>query len=171
MWYVIQTQTGHEEKLKTMLDRTMPEGVDCSCELFFYESKRRYLGTWNIERKLLFPGYVIAVTEDVTSVDNQLKKLPEFGRFLRHGSDIVPLSDDEVSLIRKLTGDTGTVAMSYGMQVGDKVRVTEGALVGLEYRIVKIDRHKRKAVIEIELFREKKEITVGLEILVKVNDR
>ena len=61
--------------------------------------------------------------------------------------------------------------MSYGMQVGDKVRVTEGALVGLEYRIVKIDRHKRKAVIEIELFREKKEITVGLEILVKVNDR
>lgn len=168
MWYVIQTQTGHEDKLKTLMDKTMPEGLDYSSNIFLYESKRRYLGAWNTERKPLFPGYVIVITDDIEGVDIHLKRLPEYARVLRHGEDIVPLTDDEVNFIRKLTGDDGVVSMSYGIQVGDKVSVTEGALVGLEYRILKIDRHKRKAVIEIELFKEKKEVTVGLEILKKV---
>jgi transcriptional antiterminator NusG len=170
MWYVIQTQTGHEDKIKTMMDRTRPEGLDCRCELFFYESKRRYLGAWNTERKLLFPGYVIAITDDIQGVSDHLKLLPEYSKVLKHGDEMVPLAEDEVSLIRRLTGDDGVMSMSYGIQVGDKVRGTDGALVGMEYRILKIDRHKRKAVIEIELFKEKKEVTVGLEILEKVKD-
>ena len=44
----------------------------------------------------------------------------------------------------------------------------EGPLVGMEGMIKRIDRHKRMAVLEVELFNRISEVKVGLEIVEKV---
>ena len=49
----------------------------------------------------------------------------------------------------------------------DKVIITEGPLKGMEGMIKKIDRHRRTAAIEIEMFDRKVLMNVGLEIVEK----
>ena len=57
--------------------------------------------------------------------------------------------------------------MSEGFIEGDKFIVTRGPLCGKEGLIQKINRHKRKAWLEVEMFGRKQEIEVGLEIVAK----
>jgi transcriptional antiterminator NusG len=51
--------------------------------------------------------------------------------------------------------------------VGDTIRITSGALMGFESRIKKINRHKREAVVELQIMGAKREVSLMLEILVK----
>ena len=57
--------------------------------------------------------------------------------------------------------------MSLGIIDGGVVKVLSGPLSGFEQYIVKVDRHKRKAYLEMELFGEAKKIVAGLEIVAK----
>ena len=57
--------------------------------------------------------------------------------------------------------------MSEGYIEGDKVRVTAGPLCGLEGLIKKIDRHKRTACLEFDMFGQTVSTSVGLEITEK----
>ena len=60
------------------------------------------------------------------------------------------------------------INVSTGIIEGDRVIVTQGPLKDNEYRIKKIDRHKRKALLEIDLFHRTIEMPVGLEIVRKI---
>ncbi len=57
--------------------------------------------------------------------------------------------------------------MSEGIIENDRVVVTSGPLKGNEGLIRKIDRHKRKAWLEIEMFGRTVEMQVGLEVVGK----
>ena len=57
--------------------------------------------------------------------------------------------------------------MSEGIIEGAKIIVTRGPLMGKEGYIKKVDRHKRKARLELEMFGRMQEIVVGLEIVEK----
>lgn len=80
----------------------------------------------------------------------------------------VPLSHDEVAWLQALTNvETHTVEFSEGVIEGDEVKVWKGPLKGQEAKIVKIDRHKRLAWIEMKMFGRTKVVKVGLEIVSK----
>ena len=57
---------------------------------------------------------------------------------------------------------------SIGIIVGDHVVVTEGPLQGLESMIVKVDRHKRTALLEMDFFDRIQTVEVGLEVIEKI---
>ena len=57
--------------------------------------------------------------------------------------------------------------MSEGIIENDRVIITKGPLKGNEGLIRKIDRHKRKAWLEIQMFRRTMEMQVGVEIVRK----
>ena len=59
------------------------------------------------------------------------------------------------------------VDMSFGVIRNGKLIVFEGPLVGMEEYITKVDRSKRKARLEMELFSEWKRFEVGLEVVSK----
>ena len=47
-------------------------------------------------------------------------------------------------------------------------RITSGPLVGMESRIKKINRHKREALVEMEVMGAVREVRVMLEVVGKV---
>ena len=55
--------------------------------------------------------------------------------------------------------------MSTGIIEGEQVIVTGGPLMGMEGYIRKIDRHKRKAWVELEMFGRIQRVEIGLEIV------
>ena len=80
--------------------------------------------------------------------------------------DVIDIHPKEVEMLKHfLVKDEDTVPMSMGYMEGDKVMVTEGPMAGYEGNITYVNRHKRIATIQVELFGRKTEITLGLELV------
>ena len=167
MWYAMQTYTGKEKQIQNLIEKIVPAGCYSGCHIISYESKRRYGGSWHREKKPMFPGYLFIVAEDPWELVQHLKKIPEMTRLVRAGEYILPLAETEERFVRRLCGDKSLVPISVGVQEGDKIIVKEGPLRGMESYIKKMDRHKRKAYIEVELLGEVRQVAIGLEIVEK----
>ena len=98
---------------------------------------------------------------------NGLKKVIGLTKLIGIGDQIVPLVQEEVELLMRIGTDKQLVEMSSGIIENDRVRILSGPLMGMEGNIRRIDRHKRIAYLEIEMFGRTVEMKVGLEIIRK----
>lgn len=167
MWYVIQVRTGTEESIRIQCQKNLSESVMERCFIPYYEEKRKIRGTWTTIQKVLFPGYVFIISEKVDELYHQLKQILGLTKLIGIGQEIVPLTEEEQNFLLSFGGQKQIVAMSEGIIEGKQVRVLEGPLQGWEGMIRKIDRHKRKAWIEVKLFGRMQLVQVGLEIVEK----
>ena len=62
----------------------------------------------------------------------------------------------------------GILEISKGIIVDQKLTILSGPLKGRESQIKKIDRHKRKAWVSVNLFGKERLIVVGLEVFQKI---
>lgn len=170
MWYVIQTGSGQEEKIKLECERLISEKTLQRCVLPMYEEKIKYKGEWHLRKKKLFPGYLFMISDELEILSDNLKKINGITKLLKAGETVVPLKEEEIVLIKKLIGDDDVMKMSEGLIENDKVIILSGPLKGMESSIKKLDRHKRKAWISIEMFNREQLVEVGAEILRKVNE-
>ncbi|MGN0251427.1 MAG: antiterminator LoaP [Oliverpabstia sp.] len=168
MWYVIQVHTGTEEKVCQQCEKVMDSSVLERCFIPRFQKKKRFLGEWHMQNEILFPGYVFLITEHLDELVYSLKQVNGMAKFLKTGDEITPLSQQEVGLLMKLGSEKQEVEMSTGIIEGDKVNVFDGPLQGMEGLIKKINRHKRMAYLEVEMFGRKVEMRAGLEIIEKI---
>lgn len=167
MWYVIQVRTGKEENIRLQCTARIPQSVLERCFLPYYEEKRKIRGNWTMRKKHLFPGYIFVVTKDIETLYKMLTKITGMTKLLEVGEDIVPLTEEEVQFLKQFGGEDQIVRMSEGVIENSVTKILSGPLMGMEGTIRKIDRHKRKAWIEIEMFRRTQLVQVGIEILWK----
>lgn len=168
MWYVVQVFTGKEENIKTMCQKQIPENILERCFTPCQEVKRKYNGKWHQERKILFPGYVFMIAEDAAALLEGLRTIPAMTKVLGDRDCLIPLSDAEIALLLRLGGEKQVVELSIGVIENDRVKIISGPMTDLEGCIRYINRHKREARIELELFGGRKiETTVPVEIIQK----
>lgn len=158
MWYVMQVRTGTEENIRCQCQRLISSNILKRCFIPYYQQKKRFQGKWHIQERILFPGYVFLIAENLEQLAENLRKVTGMTRLLGTGDEIIPLSQEEEQL----------VAMSTGIIENDQVRILTGPLQGMEGYIRKINRHKRKAWVSIEMFGRSVDMEVGLEIIKKV---
>ena len=154
MWYVMQVRTGNEFYMKQQCERMIsPEAAE---KIFIPLTERKVQRNheWRLEKFPLFAGYVFVISEQVELFQTEMRRLYGFKRLLGADGEIVPLTTAEVTFMEGLGGKEQIVGMS-------------GPLVGREGLIRKIDRHKRKAFIEIEMFGRPQKVEMGVEILWK----
>ncbi len=168
MWYVMQVRTGAEEKMKEQCLRTIDPNTLKMCFVPYYEEKKRYRGAWHTKRRVLFPGYVFAVSESIEELYKCLKKVAGMTKLLGTGEEIVPLKEEEVELLQRMGADKKPLEVSTGMIENGMVMITDGPLTGMEGCIKKIDRHKRKAWLEIDMFGRTTTMEAGLEIVKRI---
>lgn len=167
-WYVIQVRSGNEEKIKETCQRLISKNVYQECFIPKYKMMKRYHGSWHEVEGVLFKGYVFMITDYIDELFNQLKLIPDLTKVLGNdGSYIVPILEDEARMLLKFGKAEHIVEMSKGYIVGDKVNITSGPLVDYQGEIVKIDRHKRIAYINLKMFDQVTTVKVGLEIISK----
>ncbi len=167
MWYVMQVRTGTEESIQMQCEKKIDAGVLDDCFIPYYEERRRIRGEWETLRKVLFPGYVFMVTEEPEELYKNLTTVTGLTKLLGTGREIVPLTEREQRFLEKMCGDGQIVEMSEGIIEQSQVKVMSGPLMGMEGYIRKIDRHKRKAWLELNMFGRKQMVQVGLEIVAK----
>ena len=144
------------------------------------EMSRRSRGVIRKERKLLFPGYVFIQTEiEGSSIAEKLKSdltdttgkwYEDIYKILHNGDNKkdVAIREKERLYWERLFNSDFCVTGSVGFIEGDTIRIKTGPLVGMESRIKKIDRHKREAVVEMEVMGAVREVRVMLEIVAKI---
>jgi transcriptional antiterminator NusG len=152
VWYVIQVITGREQKTAESILDVVPHGVLQECFFPQYTTEIKIKGQWVAIDKPMFPGYLIAVTDDPYVLDRELRKLNLFARIVSQGGVLLPLNQGDIKIIDSCT-EPGhrVIPMSRGFKVGDSVLIDQGPLVGQQARIKRINRRKSTALIEFNL--------------------
>lgn len=168
MWYVVQVRTGTEENILIQCKKNVSDIALERCFIPYCEEKKRIRGEWITERKILFPGYVFMITEDFEKLYEELKHVIGMTKLLGTGEEIVPLKEEETEFLQSFGGEEQVVKMSEGIIEGSYLKIMSGPLQGKEGYVKKIDRHKRKASLEVDMFGRMQRIQVGLEITKKI---
>ncbi len=167
-WYVIQVFTGEENHTVDMCKIIVSSSKEHEFFIPETDRRKRYYGKWHNIRKPMFPGYVFISSENIDELYEELKRVPKLTKLLKTGETIIPISSGEEMLIKRLTDSEYIAHMSLGYIEGDKLVIEEGPLVGMEAMVKHIDRHKRTAILTVDMFGSPQDITMGLEILRKV---
>lgn len=85
---------------------------------------------------------------------------------LAKNDELILLNDQDMGLF-SLTKN-GIFELSKGIIVNGKLKIISGPLMGKKSEIKKIDRHKRKAWVSVNLFGKERLIVVGLEAFQKI---
>lgn len=168
MWYAVQVKTEEEEKTKLICNKLIPNDVLKECFIPYYEKKIKYLGRWHIMNEILFPGYIFMVSNQIDNLMAEVRRIPKLIKILGNGKEIIPLYDKEIEFLMKFGEEEHLIKMSKGYIENDKIVIKEGPMKSYEGTVKRIDRHKRKAVIEVEFFGRTMEVNMGLEIVNKL---
>ena len=85
----------------------------------------------------------------------ELKRIPEFTKILGDGVESIALQEEEKKMLMEIGGQKHLFEMSQGYIVGDMVIITSGPMKKMKGTIIFIDRHKRVAIIQLDMFGRK----------------
>ena len=167
-WYVVNTYSGHEAKVKEKLDMRI-NSMDMQENIFrviVQERKEVEIKDGKKKEKLkkLFPGYVLV--EMIMSDESWyiVRNTPGVTGFLGSsgkGAKPVPLYDEEVERIFKEIGYNENVVVA-DYEPGDNVKIVDGPFKMLQGKIIDVDKEAGKANVSIDLFGQ--ETNVELEL-------
>lgn len=167
-WYVGQVLAGKEQATLAQCRKLVDPSVLADSFAPEYETMWKGADGWRPVRRLLFPGYLFFVTDDVEKLAAQLSRVPNRVRMLGdEENSYMALSAAERDWFLSFIDHDHVVRMSEGFIEDQQVRITRGPLMGMEGRISKVDRHKRCAFLEVNMFGRITTAKVGLEIVRK----
>lgn len=161
MWYVIQVMTGKENDIAGKLR-------ECNIKALVPKENRiiRTGGAWTKKEYTLFSGYVFLEMKYNAENYYKVKNIPGVVKFLGDSKNPSTLSYLEAEWINLLTGDNNTPIEPtiVKVQKDGSLSVVKGVLERFKNRIVKYDKRSRKAVFEITICDEKKEVQLSIEL-------
>lgn len=170
---VAQVKTGRElvvcSQMQDRLNRSEINKCRSSkCMVLRSEIQKRFSGgEWRKETVVLFAGYVLVDTKVPEECDKLFRSLPDCYGLLASGQFYQHLTREEVIRLSIWTDQVDyLLEMSEGvLDENGRALVTKGPLRGREVNIVKLNRHKRFAFVEVGFLGRSMAVKVGLEIL------
>lgn len=162
MWYAIRTGIGREEYVRRQINYGMADRFHGACRILYCVQKKRYQGQWHDKKERFLPGYLFWVTKDGDAGNGD-----QFLSILAREWPICPVKREEEEVLVRLTRGKNEIGMSHGVIQDGVLHICGGVLEGLESRVRKIDRHKRKGSIAISLHGRETMADIGLEITEK----
>ncbi len=157
MYYVVQVKVGKElEVLNALGERSIKAIVPLGC---IY---KRNKGTWKLEKIPIFKGYVFIDVDYNAKIYYQIIEVDSVIRLLRADKPL-RLSYNEAEWIR-LLDEGASFPTRIKLKEDGSYEVVDGVLASFTKRVVKVDKHKRCAVLSINLLDKPHEIIVAIDI-------
>lgn len=178
-WYVLYVRPNTEQRVAehfrlAFMRKQLPYELEAFCpETERYYTNKRLPNGRMYMRRPMFPCCVFVETnipskEFEKAFADTINNSDEIIRLLRYGgSGDIALKQEERQRFEYLFKGKRCLEHSIGCINGDKVTIMAGPLIGFEGSIRKINRHKRTAQVEVELFGNKQLINFALEIIEK----
>ncbi|MGD0335766.1 MAG: transcription termination/antitermination protein NusG [Candidatus Omnitrophota bacterium] len=156
-WYVVHTQTGLEDKVKTALERRIAsEGFQESVTSVVIPTEQVSevrSGKKKISQRKFFPGYLMVEMELTEQTYLFVKATPGVTGFIGLGKKPMPLPQSEVDNILKKTEETQAKPSPKTIfEKGEQVRVTDGPFVNFNGTIEEIHPEKGKVKVSVSIF-------------------
>ena len=156
-WYVIHTQTGYEDKVKTSIEARAEIGnlKDFVSQVLVPTEKVSEVkdGKKKISNRKFFPGYVLVEMELTDETWYLIKNTPGVSGFIGSSRKPVPLQKEEMDAILKQTELAKEKPMpKVSFQKGESVRVLEGPFANFNGSIEEINPVKGKLKVMISIF-------------------
>ena len=150
-WYVVHTYSGHEKKVKMNIEKMVEtRGMqDLIQEVAVPTEERVEIknGKKTIKEKKLFPGYVIVKMIITNESWYLVRNTQGVTGFVGHGSDPVPLSDEEITRM-----GIEKIHIDLDVKPGDTVRVINGLFEGFMGEVLEINQEKQILTVKVSMF-------------------
>jgi transcriptional antiterminator NusG len=165
-WYVVRTFSGHESKVKNLLEAGLNEQEHLKAKILeilvpmekVFEVKD---GKKKSKTKNFFPGYILVNCD----LDNQVKDFilsaPSVMGFLGTGNNPNPLQPEEVRrIIGRLSQDSTTERMETIFRSGDLVKIVDGPFNNFSGMIEEVNEEKMKIKVMVSIFGRKTPVEI-----------
>jgi len=168
-YYAIQVKTRAENKFIKLFRALYPE---INLPIYFPQRRLdiRRKGHVKPSMSAVFPGYIFIEApgdEEILACQWEFRRTEGFHRFLRSNQEITPLADRDLELVLHFIKNPGAVAGRSKVYFDENSRIiiVEGPLMGLEGRIIKVDRRKRRAKIILDLCNDSFTIDLAFDVI------
>ena len=165
-WYVVRTFSGHETKVKNLLEAGLDDHEHLKDKISdilvpmekVFEVKD---GKKKSKTKNFFPGYILVNAE----LDNQVKDFilntPSVMGFLGTGNNPNPLQPEEVRrIVGRLSQDSTTERMETIFRSGDLVKIIDGPFNNFSGMIEEVNEEKMKIKVMVSIFGRKTPVEI-----------
>lgn len=174
-WYVVNTYSGHENKVKEKLEmRTVSMGMeDYIFRVIVPEEKiiEEKNGVKKERVRKLFPGYILVemiMTDEAWFVVRNTPGVTGFIGSSGKGAKPFPLQPYEVD---KILNDMGMsrLEVNTDLKEGTLVKVISGPFSGMEGKIDSVDKDNNKLTVLLDLFGQETSVEVDFSQIEKIN--
>lgn len=167
-WYVVNTYSGHENKVKEKLEmRASSMGMeDYIFRVVVPEVKEVEIknGQQKETTKKMFPGYILVemiMSDEAWFIVRNTPGVTGFIGSSGKGAKPFPLTSAEVD---KILGSMGLSRLEIGneLNIEDMVKVINGPFEGMFGKIKSIDMENQKLEVSLDLFGQETIVEVGL---------
>ena len=157
-WYVIHTYSGHENKVKTAIEKgIIGTPLEKQVDRLLVPVRKTFVirEGKKIERdKKLFTSYVIMeadMTPELKTYILQIAGVTSFLGINKEHKEPIPLSQEEVDRLLGITDPNRDVKV-YSYMPGDMVKVSSGPFTDFEGIVQKTTENGTKLIIEVTVF-------------------
>ena len=153
-YYILQVATGQEAGFVRNIEKFTPNLT--AKHNFIYLTREltiRRGGEILTEEQPVFSSYIIMQTTSEIDAKTlqELKKVPGFYHFLNSNTDIISLKGKDLEIIQHFLGLGPSIGSSLvRFDENNRIVVVEGPLKGFEGNIIKVDKRKQRAKIQVE---------------------
>lgn len=174
-WYVVNTYSGHENKVKEKLEmRTVSMGMeDYIFRVIVPEEKviEEKNGVKKERVRKLFPGYILVemiMTDEAWFVVRNTPGVTGFIGSSGKGAKPFPLQPYEVD---KILNDMGMsrLEVNTDLKEGTLVKVISGPFSGMEGKVDSVDKDNNKLIVLLDLFGQETSVEVEFSQIEKIN--
>ncbi|HSG14193.1 MAG TPA: transcription termination/antitermination protein NusG [Gaiellaceae bacterium] len=174
-WYVINTYSGHENKVKTNLEHRIVSMNQQGAFRRVVVPTEQVIETKEgqkvqIEKRVL-PGYVLVNMNLSDEAWTVVKGTPGVTGFVGAGSKPVPLSQGEVDRILHQGAPAGVAAQKAQVEfsLGESVKVTSGPLSDFDGEIVDVNPDQQKLKVLVDIFERQVPVELGFDQVKKID--
>jgi transcriptional antiterminator NusG len=174
-WYVINTYSGHENKVKHNLEHRIQSMNQQPRFRRVVVPTEQVIETKDGQKvqteKRVLPGYVLVnmdLNDDAWTV---VKNTPGVTGFVGAGAKPVPLSQSEVDRILHTGTAHGAPApkAQVQFQLGESVKVTSGPLSDFDGEIVDVNPDQQKLKVLVDIFERQVPVELGFDQVKRID--
>src|SRR5256885_4085675 len=167
-WYVINTYSGHENKVKANLEHRIESMNQRPRFRRVVVPTEQVIETKDGQKvqaeKRVLPGYVLVnmdLNDDAWTV---VKNTPGVTGFVGAGAKPVPLSQPEVDrILHTGTGGTATTRAQVEFTLGESVKITSGPLADFDGEITDVNADGQKLQVMVNIFERQVPVEGGFD--------
>lgn len=173
-WYVINTYSGHENKVKTNLEHrivSMNQQPKFRRVVVPTEQRIETKDGQKVQTETrILPGYVLVNMDMTDEAWTVVKNTPGVTGFVGAGTKPAPLSQPEVDkILHTVSGAAERPRALADFELGESVKVTSGPLSDFDGEIVDVNADQQKLKVLVNIFERQTPVELSFDQVKKID--